>query len=175
MTAETVLEVLGVLAAEEIEFWLDGGWGVDALLGRETRPHQDLDLVVALDRLAGIRSALGARGFRDADDELPVRFVLAHPELGKIDFHTVRFDADGGGVQPQPGGGSFRYPPEGFTSGTILGRPVPCVSAQVQLICHLGYEPKEKDVHDVLRLHERFGLPLPPVYERFRRAAPPRR
>ena len=25
-----------------------GGWGVDALLHRETRPHKDLDLLVAL-------------------------------------------------------------------------------------------------------------------------------
>jgi lincosamide nucleotidyltransferase A/C/D/E len=29
--------------------WLDGGWGVDALLGYRSRPHQDLDLVIARD------------------------------------------------------------------------------------------------------------------------------
>lgn len=26
--------------------WLDGGWGVDALLGRQTRPHDDMDIVI---------------------------------------------------------------------------------------------------------------------------------
>jgi lincosamide nucleotidyltransferase A/C/D/E len=29
-----------------IGVWIDGGWGVDALLGEETRPHQDLDIIV---------------------------------------------------------------------------------------------------------------------------------
>jgi lincosamide nucleotidyltransferase A/C/D/E len=35
-----------ILYAEEngIAIWLDGGWGVDALLGEETRIHNDIDL-----------------------------------------------------------------------------------------------------------------------------------
>jgi lincosamide nucleotidyltransferase A/C/D/E len=96
---------------------------------------------------------------------------MAHPERGRIDFHTVHFDEGGGGVQPQPGGGSFRYPPEGFTTGRILERPVRCISAPVQLLCHLGYEPEPKDLHDVLLLHEHFQVPLPKVYERLRSAS----
>ena len=37
-----------ILYAEEneIAIWLDGGWGVDALLGEETRVHNDIDLFV---------------------------------------------------------------------------------------------------------------------------------
>ena len=31
-----------------ISVWLDGGWGVDALLGRQTRPHNDIDLFIEL-------------------------------------------------------------------------------------------------------------------------------
>jgi lincosamide nucleotidyltransferase A/C/D/E len=34
------MEVLG------IKIWIDGGWGVDALLGKQTRTHADLDIVV---------------------------------------------------------------------------------------------------------------------------------
>jgi lincosamide nucleotidyltransferase A/C/D/E len=168
VTAETVLELLGLFESQAIDVWLDGGWGVDALLGRQTRPHDDLDLVVALDEGPRILAALGARGFVPEEDERPVRFVMAHSQLGRIDFHTVRFDEGGGGVQPQPGGGTFRYPPQGFTTGRIREHPVRCVSAQTQLLCHLGYEPKEKDVHDVLLLREHFALPLPRAYERFR-------
>jgi hypothetical protein len=26
--------------------WLDGGWGVDALVGEQTREHEDLNLIV---------------------------------------------------------------------------------------------------------------------------------
>jgi SAM-dependent methyltransferase len=111
-----------------------------------------------------IREVLGARGFVLATDELPVRFVMAHPLLGRIDFHTVTFDHEGGGNQAQPNGTVFRYPPEGFTEGSIGGRPVRCISAEVQVLCHLGYEPKSKDIHDVLHLHRAFGIPLPAAY-----------
>jgi lincosamide nucleotidyltransferase A/C/D/E len=150
-----------------VDAWVDGGWGVDALLGRETRSHEDLDLVVALDRVGLIQEALGGRGFTLAEDQLPVRFVLSHPQLGHVDFHTVTFDQEGGGLQPQPSGKTFRYPPEGFVSGSIAGQKVGCISAAVQLLCHLGYEPKAKDVHDVLALHHALGVNLPEVYRGF--------
>jgi lincosamide nucleotidyltransferase A/C/D/E len=35
-----VLGVLDRLDAAGIEWWVDGGWGIDALLGEETRPHE---------------------------------------------------------------------------------------------------------------------------------------
>jgi lincosamide nucleotidyltransferase A/C/D/E len=163
----TVISILDSLDGAGLDAWVDGGWGVDALLGRQTRAHEDLDLVVALDRCARIQAVLGSRGFTLAEDHLPVRFVLTHPELGHVDFHTVTFDSAGGGLQPQPDGRTFRYPPDGFVSGMIAGRPVRCISAEVQVRCHLGYEPKEKDVHDVLALHRAFGIELPGAYRRF--------
>jgi lincosamide nucleotidyltransferase A/C/D/E len=165
--AERVLAVLDALERAGVDAWVDGGWGVDALLGRQTRSHDDLDLVVGLDRVAGIREVLGPRGFALAEDRLPVRFVLSHAQIGRIDLHTVTFDAAGGGLQPQPGGGTFRYPPEGFVSGTIANRPVRCISAEVQILCHLGYEPTTKDVQDVLALHRALGAELPRAYRRF--------
>jgi lincosamide nucleotidyltransferase A/C/D/E len=85
----------------------------------------------------------------------------------QIDFHTVTFDEQGGGVQPEPGGGSFRYLPEGFVFGQIDGEQVACISAQVQILCHLGYEPTSKDAQDVLLLCRHFSLPLPPAYQDF--------
>jgi len=167
VNAETVLELLDALERAGVDTWVDGGWGVDALLGRQTRTHEDLDLVVALDRVVRIQEVLGSRGFTLAEDQLPVRFVLSHAHLGHVDFHTVTFDNDGGGLQPQPSGKTFRYPPEGFASGSIASRPVRCISAEVQILCHLGYEPKEKDVHDILSLHHAFGVELPSSYRGF--------
>src|SRR5438093_973720 len=46
VTADDVLEVLRRLDEARVDWWIDGGWGVDALLGKETRPHDDLDLAV---------------------------------------------------------------------------------------------------------------------------------
>jgi lincosamide nucleotidyltransferase A/C/D/E len=169
VTAETVLALLDLLKSAEIEAWLDGGWGVDALLGYQSRHHDDLDVVVALDHVARLQEVLVPRGFEVSEDHLPVRFVMAHPDLGHIDFHTVTFDPGGGGVQVQPNGGTFRYPPEGFTFGMVLSERVSCISAEVQMLCHRGYEPDEKSGHDVLLLHQQFGLDLPPEYERFQK------
>jgi lincosamide nucleotidyltransferase A/C/D/E len=166
VTAARVLELLSVLRARGLKATLDGGWGVDALLGRETRPHQDLDLVVALTDVSRIEEALRPLGFGLHEDHLPVRFVLRRSDE-QLDFHTLTFDAEGGGVQPQPGGGSFRYPPEGFVIGRVRGESVPCISADVQVLCHLGYEPTPKDAHDVLELCRAFGLPVPKPYAGF--------
>jgi lincosamide nucleotidyltransferase A/C/D/E len=158
MTAERVLEIVDTLQSHGVAASIDGGWGVDALVGRETRAHEDLDLVVALCDVDAIQSALRALRFSIAEDFLPVRFVMRDTNGSQLDFHTVTFDPEGGGVQPQPGGGSFRYPPECFVRGQIAGRQIPCISAEVQLLCHLGYEPTAKDTHDVLLLCQHFNL-----------------
>jgi len=165
LTGERVIALLGVLGAAGVRAAVDGGWGVDALLRRETRAHDDLDLVVSLGDVAQIRAALAASGFRLHEDHLPVRFVLRSAAGEQLDFHTVTFDAEGGAVQPQPSGGSFRYPPEGFVRGEIAGSEVACISAPVQLRCHLGYEPTAKDVSDVRALCRAFALPIPSAYE----------
>ncbi len=37
-----VLEILGVLDGAGVEVVITGGWGVDALLGEQSRPHADM-------------------------------------------------------------------------------------------------------------------------------------
>ena len=57
------------------------------------------------------------------------------------------------------------YPAAGFAGrGEIAGRPFACLTAEVQLLCHVGYEPDATDRHDVRLLARRFGLPLPHPY-----------
>ncbi|MCK6556905.1 amino acid transporter [Candidatus Binatia bacterium] len=148
-------------------FMLDWGWGVDALLGSETRKHEDLDLVVDLADVQDIQAALYPLGFSMHEDHLPVRFVLRSRAGAQLDFHTVTFDDEGGGLQPQPNGGVFRYPPEGFVAGRVEGREVRCIGPEVQILCHLGYEPTTKDARDVLALCREFGLAIPTAYAGF--------
>jgi lincosamide nucleotidyltransferase A/C/D/E len=52
----TALEKLGV------EIWIDGGWGVDALLGEQTRPHKDLDIAIEQKDVLLLRQFLQTRG-----------------------------------------------------------------------------------------------------------------
>jgi len=165
MSAESIVEIVSLLESKGVAAWLDGGWGVDALLGEQTRPHDDLDLVIALDQSNAAQDALGAAGFHIVEDETPTRFVMRDERGRQVDFHTVVFDDEGGGVQHLQDGSSFRYPPEGFDcSGYVAGRTLRCLTPQVQVRCHCGYEPDENDYHDVLLLCVRFGIEPPQHY-----------
>ena len=50
--------------------------------------------------------------------------------------------------------------------GTITGTPVRCEAPEWALRWHTGYPPRPVDRHDVTRLCERFGLPLPDDWPR---------
>jgi lincosamide nucleotidyltransferase A/C/D/E len=63
MSSDQVLAVLGELEAAGVDAWIDGGWGIDALLGRQTRQHDDLDLVVRSDTVTRCRRVFEAGGF----------------------------------------------------------------------------------------------------------------
>ncbi len=70
------------------------------------------------------------------------------------------------GVQQLQDGTPWRYRPEGFLAmGRVGGRSVSCLSAEVQILCHIGYAPDERDHHDMRRLAERFGIGLPEPYQ----------
>ncbi|MBO0731850.1 MAG: hypothetical protein J2P57_21505, partial [Acidimicrobiaceae bacterium] len=58
MRADEVLGVLDRLDERGIDAWVDGGWGVDALIGRQTREHDDLDLVVDMKAVDRVRCLL---------------------------------------------------------------------------------------------------------------------
>lgn len=166
MRADDVLEIVACLEMTDVAVWLDGGWGVDALLGEQTRPHDDLDVVMAIEQLDAAQEALRPLGFVLTVDELPTRCVLRDSGDRRIDVHPVIFDAEGGGLQRQPDGSDFRYPPAGLTgNGTVAGRPVRCLTPELQLTCHFAYEPDDDDRHDVRLLCEHFGLTLPEIYK----------
>jgi len=131
MDAARVLDLLAHLEGLGIEVWLDGGWAIDALLGEQTRPHDDLDLVSRLDDSARIEEALGHHGYVLAGGGLPHSFELVDAQGHQVDVHPASFTADGDGVYPIPDGGEWIFPAAGFGgSGRILGRRVPCLTPE---------------------------------------------
>jgi lincosamide nucleotidyltransferase A/C/D/E len=166
MNPRQVIQVLDRLEASGVTVWLDGGWGVDALLGEQTRPHEDLDLAIARGDCPPAHKALAALGFRHAPEVepgLPARLVLRASDGGQVEFHPLVIDADGNGWQELPNGGWGLYPVDGLRGrGEIAGRPVRCITPELQLRHHLGYRLKDRDRHDLRRLARRFPLPLPP-------------
>jgi lincosamide nucleotidyltransferase A/C/D/E len=165
MEEADVLAAVARIEEAGVPVWLDGGWGVDALVGEQTRAHDDLDVVIALGDAEAALRVLAALGYELIEDERPTRFVARAPGDRRIDFHTVTFDAEGGGIQVLQDGTSWRYPPEGFAGrGRVGSREVACLSAEVQVLCHLGYEPDETDRRDLEQLRARFGIDLPEPY-----------
>jgi lincosamide nucleotidyltransferase A/C/D/E len=162
MTAAEVLEILDRLDAAGVEWWLDGGWGVDALLGRETRPHDDIDFVVGAEDIGRLLAVFPE--FRHVyEDQWPSAYVLQDARGRQLDFHPLEFDESGNGWQPQSGGGRYLWPREALEArGRIGGRDVRCTSPRFQVEAHVyeGYD--DVDWAAVELLCERFELPLPP-------------
>jgi lincosamide nucleotidyltransferase A/C/D/E len=164
--ATDVGEIVDALESAGIESWLDGGWGVDALLGEQTRTHQDIDLVVRVSDVATMRSVLADHGFELVEGVPDSNFVLRDGRDREVDVHPVRFDDEGNGIYRMENGEDWIIPAEGFTGrGTIGGRGLMCMSPDVQMLNHAGgYEPAETDFHDMRLLHECFGTKLQGPY-----------
>src|SRR5712672_2670106 len=94
MTANDVIEIVQLLEQNGIDVCVDGGWGVDALLGEQTRMHSDLDIAIPHKDVVLIRTLLEARGYRDVprDDTRDCNFVLGDNQGRQVDVHTYTFD-----------------------------------------------------------------------------------
>jgi lincosamide nucleotidyltransferase A/C/D/E len=158
MDADHTWLVLSRLDSAGICVWLDGGWGVDALLGEETREHDDLDLVVARSDVPCRVTELGRDGYAVAKGELPMAVVLLDGAGRQVDVHPVEFDEAGDGIYRMDDGRDWLYPARGFAGrGRVLGRDVLCLTPEVQVLCHAGYELQETDLRDLAALREQFG------------------
>jgi lincosamide nucleotidyltransferase A/C/D/E len=163
MTQEALMGLMQTIQRASLEIWLDGGWGVDALLGRQTREHRDVDIVIRTSDVPPLIDALGSLGFDVQDGQVPNAFVLGNGAGLRVDVHAVVFDEQGNGIYRMQDGEDWVYPAEGFEGrGIVGGLPVKCLSATTQVHCHAhGYEPAETDIHDMALLRERFGVKLP--------------
>ena len=163
MDVDAVVEVLATLEKASVQIWLDGGWGVDALLGEQTRDHADLDIILSSKDVPELREALLVIGFRIKAGGSAANFILADEHGREIDVHPVEFDQSGFASFTLPDGRRWPFPPAAFAGqGRVGGHPARCLSADAQVQCHgQGYEPTEKDLRDMERLQKRFGVVLP--------------
>jgi lincosamide nucleotidyltransferase A/C/D/E len=166
MSEQEVVRVLESASAVGVEPWVDGGWGVDALLEEQTREHDDLDIVVELADVPRIKAALAGAGYQQVAGGEPKSFVLVDERGHQIDVHPVVLDGErGGGVYVMDDDREWVYPAAGFAGrGRIGGQSVHCLSPEVQVLVHDGYELTEKDYLELLLLHQRFGVTLPTRY-----------
>ena len=171
-------EVTGVAAANlsqllenaGINVWLDAGWAVDAVLGQQTRPHKDLDIILSITDVPRLHDVLELEGFKRADGGTASNFVLQDETGREVDVHVVEFDREGNGVYRMENGSDWIFPADGFNGrGVVEGTPVRCLTPVVQVLCHAhGYVPTEKDFRDMELIEARFGVELPPHLRRQR-------
>ena len=170
VTSEDVLLILRRLSANHIRVWLTGGWGIDALLGDQTRPHKDLDILMLLDDVARMQELLAHEGYAlhelwsenrwvpDAHGtEVATAFVLQDAEGRQVDAHALRFDDRGNGIPAWEDDNGLLFREAALAGqGAIVGITVPCLSPEMQATCHTGYDLPEYQLSDMQRLHERF-------------------
>ncbi len=84
-SCKDVISTYQGLSANDIQIWLTGGWGIDALLREQTRPHKDLDLIMLVDDVVRMRDFLGrpthAAG---ACDESALRVQCTDGDRGNV-------------------------------------------------------------------------------------------
>jgi len=165
MIAADIVCLYTELQDSGITIWIDGGWGVDALLGQQTRPHADLDIAILQKDVPKLIELLGRRGFKEVKRDNKWNFVLGNRHGHKIDVHAFILDAQGNVEK------GIKYPSGSLTgTGKIEGHPVRCISADYMVKFHCGYQVKEKDFRDVSALCEKFALDLPEEYVRFKKS-----
>ena len=152
MTAEDIVDLYSGLLAAGVRVWVDGGWGIDALLGRQTRTHRDFDAIAAFEDLLALTRYLSGRGFalkviwpenswapspeepalvgRESPAvEAATAFVLEDGSGRETDFHVARLDEHGRWLPAWET--DLVFPPEAFAGmGTVGGTRVRCLSAE---------------------------------------------
>lgn len=100
MNSADVVNIYDELKRLGIGTWIDGGWAADALLGEETRPHEDVDIVIEQKDILKLRELLEVRGYHDVprDDTSAWNFVLGDAEDHLVDVHAVVLDEKGNGL-----------------------------------------------------------------------------
>lgn len=166
MTAGDAAQLCRLFDDSRIDVWIDGGWAVDALLGDQTRSHEDLDIAVQEKDVPALRALLWAQGYRDVarSDTSAWNFVLGDDLGRQVDVHAVEFDPNGVPMYGPPD--SRVVYPELTGAGVIGGYPVKCTSPDSIVAYRTGFTLRERDYHDVAALCERFGIDYPAEYRR---------
>ncbi len=148
-----------------LEICIDGGWAVDAVIGRQTRRHADLDIALPAGQVPRLLALLRAQGFRRVrrPDSWAHNFVFEDRFGRAIDAHSYVLGADGRNL------GGVPYEADHLGGeGRILGHRVRCVPPEWLVQFHTGYEVDRTDWQDVRLLCRKFNLEIPDIYGSFR-------
>jgi len=149
MISDAVVRIVGWIDSHDVGYQINGGWAVDALVGRQTRAHRDLDLFVDAAMVPELLRWLLSEGYVEQVNELPARIELRRDQL-RVDVHPMTLDSAANGTQWNAAGEAiYTHLAEARTIGHIDGYPVQVATAQRLRELHEGYPPREVDRHDL--------------------------
>jgi lincosamide nucleotidyltransferase A/C/D/E len=168
MPPEAARTLVAALGASGVAVCIGGGWAVDALVGRHTREHADLDLWVEAGDTEGLFAVFAEQGLdriHPWPGDRPWNFVLHDGQSRRVDLHFYTALGEGRlhyGSVTAP----FILAADDLAgSGVIAGMPVRCERPEFALRNHTGYDARETDRHDVSLLCEHFCLEPPDGYQ----------
>ena len=165
MTSTDVIEIYTLLENADIKVWIDGGWCVDALLGKQLRTHKDLDIALQWKDTPKLCETLAAKGFKQIREDSQWNFVMTDEKEHEIDVHAFVYDDNGNVAE------GIMYPAESLTgTGMINNHNVRCISPKyvVEFIAPWIYKWPEKYLPAVFALCEKFEIELPEEYVKFK-------
>lgn len=157
-----VKQILQFAIDAEIKVFLDGGWGVDALLGYQSRTHNDIDIFVEKNDYQNFIEIMKANGFYEIKMEYTTLNHTVWEDLKNriIDLHCFEYTDEGEILYD-----GDCFPVETFSGkGRIEEIEVSCIEPYSQVMFHLGYEFDENDAHDVKLLCETLHIEIPNEY-----------
>lgn len=170
-----LLRVCSELSRQQLPYWITGGWGLDVLVGCETRRHSDLD--VALDRFsenlpkaAVVLAHLGYERKKTLGGTMwfPDAESFEDRDGHHIEVHSISWDvlAMADTMLGAPSASSF-HPNNSITSstprliqkctetGALSGATIPTLSVAAQQLFHLSNQvrqPKDTHAEDLIRI-----------------------
>jgi len=159
-TAKDVTALYSKLESQGIQIWVDGGWAVDALLGEQTRTHEDLDIAVQDIHLLRLKEYLELQNYHEVerDENKNWDFVMSDDKGHEIELHSFALD-ENGEINEE---GYW----DGYSKGSLSGQgvidnlPVRCVSLNQLIKTHDSRKRKLKgsDYADMEALQRKFGI-----------------
>lgn len=157
-TKEDLLTVINIFENADIVYWIDGGWGVDILAGKQTRVHRDIDVNFDAKYTEKLLKILLEFGYEVDTDWAPARIELYSNKNGYLDIHPFVLNEDGTSKQADLKGGWYEFEKDYFGNAVFEGISIPCISLKGQKIFHSGYELRDKDKHDISILEKLLSL-----------------
>ncbi len=159
ITSNDVARVLDVIEAAGSRSVVAGGWGVDALFGRQRRRHIDLDLAVddgTQNATTAAATALCGAGFGLVRVDNVSRAFFAQRQLYEdrwgrvVDLHPVYLGCEDNRRQP----GVLRLGESAVVTGRIGRRSVTCLSVESQIDAYGRHPVRSTDQAELRGLED---------------------